>query len=264
MRALFLVLLLCSFSAQAAPIKIRIGCEWVLPYTGMTDKGPTGYMFDILEDIAKKNNYKIEYIEIPATRQVQIVHKDEIDYGILPIYLVRYMSNIGIISTPLGVSYAGVLTIGKKRMDSLADLSALSGKTVVMSYMGPGTETFRDLVIAEGGSKKPEILEVVGSDFINRMMLMMKNQRADVALGDYYILRYAAAQSKEKGEPIHVIPASFAGFGAEVLFTRRNKPGFKKFDQDVREWFEGARKTGRLKKILKKYNLEDWEVLLPY
>lgn len=271
MRGLFLAfLLLNSVAASAAPpkqmpelTKIRVGTEWVLPYTGMNEKGqPTGYIFDILEDVAKKYKYKIEYVEIPPSRQVASLQKDEIDYSILPIYTVRYLSNIEIISSPFGVTCAGALTIGKTTMESLADLSELAGKTIVMSYMGPETESFRETVVSESSGKKTEIVEVNGTDIAQRMMLMMKSKRADVALGDYYILRYAAL--KNKGEKAHVIPASFAGFGALVLLSRKNKPGLKELDKDIAEWFEGARRSGRLKKILKKYNLEDWEPLLPY
>lgn len=262
---LFALLFLASMPALAAPppTKIRVGSEWVLPYTGMTEKGqPTGYIFDILEDVAKKYRYKFEYVEIPPSRQVSSLQKDEIDYSILPIYIVRYLSNIEIISSPLGVTCAGALTVGKTTMESLSDLSELAGKTIVMSYMGPETESFRETVVAESSGKKTEIVEVNGSDIAQRMMLMMKSKRADIALGDYYILRYAAL--KNKGEKAHVIPASFAGFGALVLLSRKNKPGIKQFDKDLADWFESARRSGRLKKILKKYNLEDWEPLLPY
>lgn len=265
MKAFVLVLLvLASMTAFAAPppTKIRVGSELILPYTGMTEKGqPTGYVFDILEAVAKKYKYKFEYVEIPSSRQVPSVQKDEIDYCIQPIYIVRYLSNIDIISSPLGVTYAGALTVGKT-MESISDLSELAGKTIIMSYMGPETESFRETVVSESSGKKTEIVEVNGSDIAQRMMLMMKSKRADVALGDYYILRYAAL--KNKAEKAHVIPASFAGFGALVLLSRKNKPGIKQLDKDIAEWFESARRSGRLKKILKKYNLEDWEPLLPY
>ncbi|MBS1969720.1 MAG: transporter substrate-binding domain-containing protein [Bdellovibrionales bacterium] len=261
---MFLALSFFSVFAFAAPEKIRIGTEWILPYTGMAEMGrPTGYIYDILEEIAKKYHYKFEYVEIPAMRQASSVQKNEIDYAILPGYVIRYLPNVDIVETPFGVSYAGALTMGKTRLESLYDLSDLAGKTIIFSYMGPETDDFRESVQDETQSgKKTELVEISGADISQRMILMMKTKRADVALGDFNVLRYSAAQTK--GTLVHVIPASFAGFGSVVMFSKKNKAGFRKLDKEVAEWFENARKSGRLKQILKKYNLMDWENLLPY
>jgi ribose transport system substrate-binding protein len=255
---------LFAVSALAAPEKIRIGSEWRLPYAGMTDKGrPTGYVYDILEDFAKKYNYKFEYVEIPTMRQAASVQKNEIDYAILPEYVIRFLSNIEILETPFGVTYAGVLTMGKNPLESFYDLSDLAGKTIVFSYMGPETDNFRESVQKElSGGKKTELVEISGADISDRMIMMMKSQRADVALGDFNVLRYSAAKTKDS--QVKVIPASFAGFGSVVMFTRKNKKDLPKFNREITEWFEGSRKSGRLKQILKKYNLMDWENLLPY
>lgn len=264
MKLWMLCVYLFSASALAAPEKIRIGSEWVLPYTGMTEKGrPTGYIYDILEDVGKKYNYKFEYVEIPAMRQAASLQKNEIDYAILPEYVIRFLSTIEILETPFGVTYAGALTMGKNHLESLYDLSDLAGKTIIFSYMGPETDNFREGVQNEmPGGKKTELVEISGADISDRMILMMKTKRGDVALGDFNVLRYSAAKTKDA--QVKVIPASFAGFGAVVMFSRKNKKGIQKLDKDIADWFESARKNGRLKQILKKYNLMDWENLLPY
>lgn len=261
---MFMALSLFSVAAVAVPEKVRIGTEWGLPYTGMTEKGhPTGYIFDILEEIGKKYNYKFEYVEIPAMRQAASLQKNEIDYAILPVYVIRYLPNVDIAETPFGMTYAGALTMGKTRLESLYDLSDLSGKTIIFSYMGPDTEDLRESVQDETQTgKKTELVEISGTDISQRMILMMKTKRGDVALGDFNVLRYSAAQTKD-GQA-HVIPASFAGFGSVVMFSKKKKKGFHKLDKEITEWFENARKSGRLKQILKKYNLMDWENLLPY
>lgn len=269
MRVLiFVMTVLATMMAWAAPSpsKIRIGTEWVMPYTGLTEKGtPTGYIYDILEEIAKKYNYKVEYVEIPALRQIQALQKDEIDYAIMSVQLVRYSSNVELLKTPFGVTYAGAMTVGPGGFESLYDFADLAGKSLLVSYMGPETDKFREAIEQAAAGKKTEIVEVNGTNIAKRMMLMMSSKRADVAIGDYNVLRYAAAlQAKGPQNKMNVIPSSLAGFGAVVALSRKEKPGLKKFDKDVSDWFEDARRSGRLNKILKKYNLTDWENLLPY
>ncbi len=260
----FMVFSLFSMLAYAGPEKVRIGTEWVLPYIGTTEKGElTGYIYDILEEIAQKYNYKFEYVEIPAKRQAASVKKNEIDYALLSEYVIRYLPDVDIVETPFGVTYVGALTMGPVRLESLYDLKELSGKTIIFSYMGPGTEDFRESVQDETqAGRKTQLVEISGADISRRMMLMMKTKRGDVALGDFNVLRYCAAQTKDT--EVYVIPASFVGFGSVVMFSKKHKKGFHKLDKEVAEWFESARKSGRLKEILKKYNLMDWENLLPY
>lgn len=265
MRFYFYLFFSVIFPLQVLALTtLRIAMETKMPYVGMNEKeAPEGYIYDILHDLALKNKdkYKFEFVNIPLLREMQAVQKDEVDFAVMPGSMVRYSSNVSIVTTAFGVSYAGALTLSPE-LEALYDLSELRGKSILLSYLGPETDRLRDEVLEEAGGKKTELIDVSGADIPQRMMLMMANHRADIALGDYNTLRFS--MTKNKTSQINLIPTSLIGFSVVQLVTRKNKKTFEEFNEDVRAWFQDARKNGRLDEILKKYNLSDWANLLSH
>lgn len=249
-----------AFSAPKE--KIRIGVEFRLPYIGLTETEKlTGYIFDILESVAAKYSYQFEYVDVPIPRQKQSLEKGGVDYVIVPRMLVRYLPDVAIVSSQFGVSFAGVLTVRDKGPAAIFDFTPFANKITILSYMGPETDTLLEDLLNQAGGTKTEVIEISGLDVPRRMVLMLTTGRGDLAFGDYNVLRFSAAQVK--GVKTKVIPTSNVGFGAVVLVTRKNKKGFENFEANIASWFQTARKDGRLKAILNKYNLTDWEILEP-
>lgn len=157
--------------------------------------------------------------------------------------------------------FAGVLTVGEKGPTAIFDFMPFVDKITILPYMGSETDVLREDLLSRAGGTKTEVIEISGLDVPRRMVLMLTTGRGDLALGDYNVLRFSAAQVK--GIKTKVIPTSIAGFGAVVLVTRKNKKGFEDLERNIASWFKAAREDGRLKAILSKYNLTDWEILEP-
>lgn len=259
-----LVLLLVMFCGPsfAAETKLKIGAYPLMPYLGKTDKGEwEGFLADIFKAIGKNSNIKFQFVDIPLPRQVQSLQKREVDFLILPGFMVRYLPDVSIASTALGVSFAGALTTLPED-EVIIDFEDLIGKSVLITYMGPETDNLRVGLTGKAEGTKTEIVEISGYDITERMMLMMNDQRAQVALGDYNILRYSLLKAKNKN--IRLVATSLTGFSSIVLATWKGHKDFALVDRQVKTWFQKARKNGELQKMLKKYNLEDWQTLLAH
>ncbi|WP_413290850.1 substrate-binding periplasmic protein [Bdellovibrio sp. HCB337] len=276
---ILLALVLSIFASFAfAETKLKIGIDPLMPYLGKNVKGEwEGFLAEIFNTVGKNSNVKFQFIEIPLPRQVQSLQKREVDFLILPGFMVRYLPDVSIVSAALGVSFAGALTTLPED-EVIIDFEDLAGKSILLTYMGPETDNLRKgLAEKANGTKKTssatpggnkntekatEIVEISGYDITERMMLMMNDQRADVALGDYNILRYSLLRAKLKN--IRLVPTSLTGFSPIILVSWKGHKDFPLVDRQMKAWFKKARKNGELQKMLNKYNLEDWQNLLSH
>lgn len=263
MRIIFLTLLILLSSTSWAQLKIKIGIYPLMPYLGQKQNGEwEGFLADIFSAVGKTSHIKFQFIETPLPRLVQSLQKKEVDFIVIPGSQVRYLPDVSITSTAVGVNFAGALTTLPED-EVIIDFEDLLGRSVLLTYMGPETEPLRVGIMAKTeGAKKTELVEISGSDIAERMMLMMNNQRAQIALGDYAILRYSLLQAKNKN--IRLVPTSLSGFNPIVFTSWKGQKDFQLVDRQMKTWFKRARKRGELQKMLKKYNLEDWQYFLSH
>ncbi len=89
---------------------------------------------------------------------------------------------------------------------------------------------------------------------------MLNDRRAQIALADYNVLQYYTL--KRQGLVLKLVPTSLAGFSFLTLVSTNKDSDFGNLSMFLEDWMIQARKSGRLEKILAKYNLNDWEVFL--
>lgn len=231
----------------------RVGATPLCPY--ICEKSPgvwTGYLFDILGEIAKKQGIDLRLESIPNSRLVQSLVTHKVDYIIAPQYLVRYVSNVKIVGRELGVNFTGALLRQNSQL-SLIDAVAMKKLKMVFSDFGyQGDRTALGGLLSRGS-------RLTGVDVADRMIKMMKDGRADIALGDYNVLRTFLNSEKEPG--LKLVPTSLTGFSFFVLTGLPHDPHVDLLGDHLNEWFEASRANGHLSEILKKYNLTDWQML---
>lgn len=247
--------------AKEKPLKprshLKIGVPAVCPYACF-DSGDlwTGYIVDVLNQVAKDNQKEIEFLDIPNSRLVQSLRRKLIDIAILPQYSFRYEPDIVASQSTIGFSLAGLATY-KDDTFQYTDLSDLNSGVVIVADIGSETTKIISDIELNAVNAKPSIL--TGADSIGRLLKIIEIRRARFGIGDYNLLK---SESK-KFKNIKVQPTSIAGFSSTKLALLKNRPDLKEFDQLVSQWLTKARKNGELQKTLNKYNLEDWQILHP-
>ncbi|MBO9668608.1 MAG: substrate-binding domain-containing protein, partial [Bdellovibrio sp.] len=231
---------------------LRIGTAPLCPY--ICEKSPgvwTGYLFDILGEVAKDLGVELRLENVPSTRLVQNLESRRVDYIIVPEFMVRYLSNILVVGPQLGVNYTGAL-MSAQSSQPILDKQTLSKMRII--YSDFGAESGR----LETEFSAPKMSKLTGADVADRMIRIMADRRADVALGDYNVLRYSMAN--QKVDQLKLLPTSVTGFSFLVLVGLPRNSQVNLLGEGLDQWFVESRKNAHLDGILKKYNLTDWNI----
>lgn len=233
-------------------LNIRIGVAPLCPYLCETGPGKwSGYIYDILNEVAKSRDFSFQLESIPNTRLVSALQTGKVNYIIVPSYIVRYLPDIRVMGPKLGVSYTGaVLSVADK--EAIIDEESFRNRKVIFGDMAMDPDLKVDLDYAVKGTK------LTGSDISERMIKMIVEGRASMALGDYNVLRYSLA--KKSNPSLRLAATSLTGFNSLVLVGTPKQPEFGYLPNNLEKWFSDARINGDLKKILEKYNLQDWDI----
>ncbi len=236
---------------------LKIGISAICPYACIESKDLwTGYIVDILNQVAKEAQKDISFHDIPNSRLVQSVRHRQIDIAILPEYSFRYEPDIIASQSTIGFSLAGLAT-SKDDAFQYTDISDLSSGFIIVADIGSETAKIISDIGLHAKNAKPSI--VSGADSINRLLKIIEIRRARFGIGEYNLLKSESKNFKN----VKVQPTSLAGFSSTKLALLKTRSELKEFDQRVYQWLTKARKTGELEKILNKYNLEDWQLLHP-
>ncbi|MNJ96857.1 D-ribose-binding periplasmic protein precursor [compost metagenome] len=242
-----------NISVKSGRLVLRIGIAPLCPY--LCQKAPgrwSGYLYDILMDVAQENDFTLQIEGIPNTRLITNLPSQRIQYAIIPSYLVRYRSDIRISGPRLGITYSGAL-VPSKAPPTLIDEKYLSTRRVI--YADIGDDTLLDGFFEHA-------TKITGSDVSDRMLRMMGDGRIELAIGDYNVLNYAKA--RKPGIPLKVVPTSLTGFNSLVLVSLPRNAEMDILSPSLERWIANSRRNGKLDAILKKYNLSDWQIFLPY
>lgn len=234
---------------------LRIGVAPLCPY--LCEQGPGkwgGYIYDILDDVATKNNFILQLESIANTRLVSSLLVRKVNYIVVPAYMVRYLDNVRVVGPTLGASFVGALHSGEKKL-ALFDEGSLVGHKVVFADVGTdSSDSLFNRVSSTNFTK------LSGTDAADRMVKLVSDRRVDIALGDYNVLSYSLL--KRTGSNLQLLPTSLVGFSSFVLVGSIKEPEFGGLPYYIEDWFEKARSNGQLEKILNRYNLKDWQFFL--
>lgn len=233
---------------------LRIGTAPLCPY--VCEKSPgiwTGYLFDILGEVAKDLNVELRLENVPNSRLVQYLESRRLDYIIVPEFIVRYLPEIAVVGPQLGVNYTGAL-ISSKNKPALLDRQALATMKGMYSDFGVGSG------LSEADFATLKLNKITGADVADRMIRSILEHRADIALGDYNVLRYSMADQQSEPQ-LKLLPTSLTGFSFLVLVGLPRNNQVRVLGDGLEKWFAGARRSAHLESILRKYNLTDWDIL---
>lgn len=231
---------------------IKIGLTPICPY--LCEQGPgvwSGYIFDILSEVAKANNFKLEVKAVPQDQLLAALKNHDVNYIAAPLSMVRFLPDLRITGPRLGmISTAALFTPGVKVR--LIDKESLSDKRIVFAHVGYESELDLD------PSEFKKSMKITGRDVADRMMKMIGDRRIDLALGDYNVLRYTLLRRQLMN--LEVQPTSLSGYNSLMLVSSPKEPDFGHLPTLLDTWFEANRESGKLEKVLKKYNLKDWDI----
>lgn len=240
-------------SKNTGNLIFRVGATPLCPY--VCEKSPgvwTGYLFEILGEIAKKQGLDLRLESIPNSRLVTALQTHKVDYIIAPQYLVRYISDIKIVGPELGVNFTGAI-LPKESQIGLIDTVSLKKLKVVYSDFGyQGDRTALGTILERAN-------RLTGVDVADRMKKMMMDGRAEIALGDFNVIRNSFDSNKET--KLKLVPTSLTGFSFFVMAGSPKSPQVDFLGNRLSEWFEASRTNGHLSEVLNKYNLSDWQIL---
>ncbi|WII71095.1 substrate-binding domain-containing protein [Bdellovibrio sp. 22V] len=238
---------------DASRLIIKIGVAPLCPY--LCEKGPglwSGYIYDIIKDVAQKEDFEVEFESIPNSRLISSLKTRKINYVIIPADMVRYLDDIRIVGPKLGVNYTGALVSPGKK-DPLIDALFIQDKKVVYADLGLDSTNIEGEGVLPSRSTK-----LTGADAADRMIKMIGDRRAEIALGDYNVLRYFLARKPMVS--LQLLPTSLTGFNSLVLVSVPKEPEFGYFPRHLENWFLQSRENGTLETILRRYNLKDWKI----
>jgi ABC-type amino acid transport substrate-binding protein len=250
-----LVFILIAFSSLVEASVLTVNAEYNCPY--FCDEKVTkkkGYLFEILTLFFESTGNKLNVNYIPFPRIFSKLKTDNHQLGVLPLIDINNNSLIRSFTSSVGINFSAIALRTKNDFDYIG-INDLKGKKISLRPGGLEAEQIRKkLSIVNNG--KDLISTVSGSNINRRMLMMLSHKRVDVVVSDYNVLRYLNS-NPSFGELI-VKPIALVRFTPVFMAFEHEIDNFNKLDRQFTSFLSMMRKTGKLSKILKKYNLSDW------
>ena len=239
------------FQATWAKSKIIVGVSPQCPYVCQLEKGVDGYMIHILNQAFGKKN--IEYKLVPKARLKYGLIEKSYQYAIMPSLDIIREPNIFMTSPPLGFHFIGKAVGDKNLLNK--PLSKIRNKSLIF-IRGSESSKIIDYKLSQYENWSQNKVNFLAGEHISKRMIQMLNlKRVDMVFADYNSLAYQLAKQKKK---YFLKATSLVGFTPLILVTmeKRNEKVFKALS----DWIKTNRRNGKLKRLLKQYNIEDWEI----
>lgn len=251
--AMFAALVVCSWSAAADTITIRAD-EW-LPYNGGTRLNPPGYMIEMAQAIAKDNGHEIDYRNMAWDDALAAARAGRID-----CVVGAYISDAeGFAFPKASWGKSGndfwVLADSKWRYEGVDSLASV--RLAIAEGYSYGDEIDAWIKANRADPERIVVVPVIGRASA-RMIARLVGRQADVMVEDANVLAYALEQAKmEQGR---IVSAGNSGAPEDVYIActpahPRGRQWADMFDAGT----QSLRSSGRLKEILARYNLADWQ-----
>lgn len=256
---LLLAILLVAFSINSNADRVyKIALSSACPYY-CTQGDKQGYIVDLLSLFFKKNNIQVKFETTPYSRLKDSLKRGNKDLALFASFDLRNFSELMIYDVTLGVSSAGIISqVGTNPV--ILDVIDLKEKTI---FLVPGSMASENLFtqIDKINTNKSLIQLITGSRIHNRLIELIALGRAEYAIEDYNVLKYFYSKTEFKDKVI-LTPSSIFGYSPLKFVSRKGLPIEKVIKEDLKEFVEDYRKSGELKKLLKKYNIDDWNIVL--
>lgn len=252
----FILILLfsCPFSSNADEIRL-VADPW-MPYNGSEENNP-GYLIDIARAVFEKNGHTVIYEQVPWTRAIEKTRKGAAN-GIVCAYqgdppdFVFPENHLG-----YSINKLYVRKESKWRYENTASLEALLFG--VLKNYGSRIDTIENYILAN--EKNPRrIFMIYDIDSLDIFIKKLLEKKIDVFMNDKRVMDYYALGQNGLFDKIREvnIPEEYPHL-LNIAFTPAAvNPKSVQYAKALSEGITDLRNSGRLKKILNKYSIEDW------
>ncbi|WP_057833018.1 substrate-binding periplasmic protein [Colwellia sp. TT2012] len=253
-RCLILCLLWLTLYHAAVQAKalVVVSDEWC-PYV-CDEQDLPGFLVEIVNEIARDNAIKLTFSLMPLARALKLAQKNKVDIvlALTPQHIERYQLQQS------QLNFAGLyndfyVRAGNPwRFQSMTHLSAtLTGNAILGTINGYqyGAE-FSHFLKAQS----EHVFAASGNSPLVKQLKMLQMGRLDILLDSRFTVQYQLAKGEIKG----IIYA-----GTQGNFTPLYLGFSSLLSKELVNIFDSGlitlRQSGRLKKILAKYGLTDWQ-----
>lgn len=245
------VALFTSSTLLASTKVISLRADLWCPYTCESSQGRPGYMVEIMKAIFEPKGFKVDYEVLTWARALSLAQLGEID-GVLGADKIE-AKGLVFPSLTAGASQNQffVLSSNSWRYSHKKSLESVKVGVVAGYSYDP---TMNSLV----EQKNSSLVFMSGDNPLEQMIKMLKAGRLQSIYENEAVMKDYLLENKLEGQLVSAGGPQIKKQNLYVAFSPKrqsNQVLAKTFDQGLRE----LRKTGELKKILKKYGLDDWQ-----
>lgn len=257
---LIFLLLFIALSPNAKEKRTyKVALSPACPYYCTLDKNKRGYIVDLLELFFKEHKINIEFQTTPYPRLYDSLKTGVSDLALFTSLDLRNFSDFIIFDVTLGVSSAGLVS-RKGTTPVILDFIDLKDKILFLAPGSKATEKIKREVSKL--NTKPGLVQLItGSRIHDRLIDLVALERAEYAIDDYNVLKYFHSRSAFKDKVV-LTPTSISGYSPLKFVGVKSLPIKSLLESDLKEFIHNYRKSGKLKKLLAKYNIIDWNIVL--
>jgi len=254
MKGKFIIfILLAFFLSFSKVVAMTIAIAPLCPYYCPHNPEAPGYLAHILRQAMAPD--KVRIISVPEGRLKKGLLAGAYDFVVIPSFEIIRESDLFVSSPALGIHFLGKAALRP-------ELVALPMREVRNKVLTIIKEKALSQYLEKKCKKFPywktnQISYISGSKISRRMVKMLHLKRTDLIMSDYNALSYEILKQKVTNS-VHLRPSSLSGFSPLVLVSK-NEKNQQVYDQ-IFKWIHRSRKEGSLKKLLRLYNLDDWDI----
>lgn len=248
-----LVFLLCFFISL--PIKaatITMTSDLWCPYTCDPHSENPGYIVEVTREIFEKKGYKVDYKTINWARAVS-----ETKDGNFSVLLGASRADVpGFIlpTLPVGMS-ANYFWVRKDSSWNYKNIESLKNKKIGVI----NTYTYGDEVDAQVQNRHKSYVIISGNDALLKIIKMTDVKRLDGFVENPFVLNYIFKDFPQYKNLFKNVSRNIANDPELFVAFSPAKIESKKYAGIFSEGMKQLRKSGRLKIILEKYGIGDWD-----
>ena len=250
-----LLIFLNTFISSADTIKISAD-PW-MPFTGIANSKAEGFMIDIAREAFKLEGYKLEYINETWIRSIANAKRDVI-HGIAGTDK-REVPKFIFGKEALGMTINNFYTL-KSSTWTFESVDSLENQTlgVVRAY---SYGNIIDNYIKKYEANSNHIQFVSSEEVLDDLFKKLLHRRISCLVDQGQVLDYYLKENPEAAKQVRF--AGIEGFYEPIYiaFSPKN-PKSQDYADALDSGIQKLRKSGRLKEILKKYGLKDWQTAL--
>lgn len=215
----------------------------------------TGYVFELLSLFFIKQGFTLKVNHIPYPRIFSQLKLNNSQLGILPLIDIHNHAKVKSFTSSIGINFSAIAIRTKEQFNYIS-LEDLKGRRVSLRPGGIEAYQIRSKLKSLNGNID-QVQSISGTDINTRMLKMLIHKRTDVVISDYNVLRYL--NSKLPKALVTIEPIALVRFSPLYIAFENKIDNFDTLNLRFTQFIQEMRSSGKLKKILNEYNLEDWK-----